>query len=137
MKVALKQNDQARTQISSHPSTKKSSAGFKNQKPKITSNGANGKRGKKESTRNHQTTPLQNTRNKSLTERIQKAGRTGGRNNNQGRGNGAQGGAQSKLDEWDEKRQNQSNSTIMHSIHSFKQLLTKKYGFKADPTLPT
>ena len=25
----------------------------------------------------------------------------------------------------------------MHSIHSFKQLLTKKYGFTADPTLPT
>jgi hypothetical protein len=25
----------------------------------------------------------------------------------------------------------------MHSIHSFKQLLTKKYGFTSNPTLPT
>ena len=45
--------------------------------------------------------------------------------------------SQSKLEEWDEKRQNQSNSTIMHSIYSFKQLLNKTYGFTVDSSLPT
>ena len=45
--------------------------------------------------------------------------------------------AQSKLEEWDEKRQNQSNSSITHSIYSFKQLLNKTYGFTANSSLPT
>jgi len=45
--------------------------------------------------------------------------------------------AQSKLEECDKKRQNQLNSTIMHSIYSFKQLLNKTFRFTANSSLPT
>ena len=80
---------------------KKSLAGFKTQKPNTTNNGANGKkRQKRINEKSSNSSSLQQKKQKTNQKNPEnlpqhcnrKVGRTGGRNNNQGRGNGGRRG---------------------------------------------